>query len=164
MKRLLLLAVGWAGVAWVLRPSKLKSLPYAQIIESAGRKHNVDPRLIASIIMIERNFDTVAIGDGGTSFGLMQVNFTATLNGRLSTARVMGYRGACLDLLIPSIGIDIGTAYLAKQIKRYQDQGYYNIEIPVVAYNTGSAFTADHRLKTGTNNYAKRVMAFYRTL
>jgi membrane-bound lytic murein transglycosylase E len=164
MKRLLLLAGGLAGIAWALRPSKLRSLPYALLIKDAGRKYRIDPLLIASIIKIESDFNTDAIGDGGTSYGLMQVNCTATLTGRLSTARVMGYRGACLDLLIPSIGIDVGTAYLAKQIKRYQEQGYYDIEIPVVAYNTGSAFTADGRLKTGTNNYAKRVMAYYRTL
>ena len=161
MKKLLLLAGGVAGIVWMLRPSKIDSLPYANLIKQAGSKYGVDPKLIASIIKIESNFNPNAIGDAGSSYGLMQVNCTATTRGKISTARVVGHTGSCKRLLEPSVGIDIGSAYLRKQIDRYSQ---HPINVPIVAYNTGSAFTSDQRLKTGTNNYAQRVLDYYNTL
>jgi soluble lytic murein transglycosylase-like protein len=148
---------GWLWFLGRKRFQNLDQLPYADLIDSAAEKHQVDPKLIASIIKIESGFKAQSIGDNGTSFGLMQVNCTPILTGAIGTARVMGFKGDCRELLNPAIGIDIGTAYLARQLNRYGADG-------VVAYNTGYPYHADGSLKTGTNNYAQRVMNFYRSL
>jgi len=160
IKKWLLAIVGVGGWLWYLGSQRrlvISHLPYSDLILSAAKKHQVDPKLIASIIKIESNFRADSIGDNGTSYGLMQVNCSENLTGAISTARVVGFRGACLDLLDPATGIDIGTAYLAKQLNRYGADG-------VVAYNTGHPYHSDGSLKTGTNNYAQRVMEFYRSL
>jgi soluble lytic murein transglycosylase-like protein len=139
------------------KSEKLNALPFSNLIYQASNKHQVDPKLIASIIKIESNFQPDSIGDNGTSFGLMQVNCTRRLTGAISTARVVSFKGNCRDLLNPAIGIDVGTAYLARQLNKYGPDG-------VVAYNTGYPYNTDKTVKTGTNNYAQRVMSFYQSL
>lgn len=70
--------------------------------------------------------------DGRISRGLMQV--------MPGTADQMGYRGNYARLFEPSYGVEVGTKYLAWQIRRYAG----NLKHAIAAFNSGTAkFTKD---------------------
>jgi soluble lytic murein transglycosylase-like protein len=87
--------------------------------------YSVDPMLSYSVVKTESNWNSFAIGDHGKSFGLFQV--------KCSTARGMGYKGKCNNLLNPFINIVYGVAYLSMQLKKYGDDG-------ISAYNAGRPY------------------------
>jgi soluble lytic murein transglycosylase-like protein len=97
--------------------------------------------------------DTTAVThepDGHYSYGLMQVkDSTATRYGVLDPRM----------LLNPAVGIDVGTRYLAEQLKRYKG----NIPAAIAAYNAGTAhFTEQETFRN--QPYVDAVLKFYRGL
>lgn len=103
------------------------------LINEIGSKYGVEPALIKAHIKQESNWDTNAtrfephLND--SSWGLMQV--------LLSTAKeILGNSSlTASQLLDPRVNIEAGTAYIAKNMKRYGGA----ISDVIAAYNAGSA-------------------------
>lgn len=98
----------------------VKTLPYGQLILDAGKKYDVDPVLIASIIKQESNFNSKAVSVTNAK-GLMQL-----VSG---TARQMGVT----DRLDPAQSIDGGTKYLKLLIEQFDG----DVNTAIYAYNGG---------------------------
>lgn len=91
---------------------------------------NLPQGLLSSICYVESGHNVNAIHrhDGkGNSMGLCQI--------KLSTAKLMGFKGTEKDLLKPEINAYYAGKYLSHQIKRYSG----SINKAVIAYNIGSA-------------------------
>ncbi len=87
--------------------------------------YGIEPALIIAIIEKESSYDETAIGDGGESYGLMQIQ------PRWHTARMD--RLGVEDLLNPYQNITVGVDILAGHIATYGDIG-----AALTAYNRGS--------------------------
>lgn len=94
------------------------------IIERA-EAHGIDPAIIMAMAYRESGFNANAIGDGGDSFGLLQIQ------PRWHYARME--RLGCTDLLDPFQNVTVAVDYLAEQIDRYDG----DVAKALVAYNQG---------------------------
>lgn len=108
-----------------------KELEILPIVKDAAAKYNVPSALILAHIKQESNFDPnayraePAIGDAST--GLMQV--------LLGTAKQFSPDATEEEMYDPAFNIDIGTAYIAKNLARYNG----NVQDAIAAYNAGTA-------------------------
>lgn len=80
---------------------------YDALIVAAAADAGLDPDLVKGLIGQESGFNPRAVGDDGSSFGLMQV--------QTATAKGVGVTG---DLLDPATNLRAGCRYLAGQIHR----------------------------------------------
>lgn len=105
-----------------------------------AESHGIAPAIIFAMIWRESSFDASAIGDGGESFGLMQIQpkWNMELMEQLN----------CMDLLDPYQNVMVGISVLAYQRDRYDG----DIAKAIVSYNQG------HFYGTVTQ-YAKDVLA-----
>jgi soluble lytic murein transglycosylase-like protein len=94
--------------------------------------YGINPSLPFSIVKVESNFKSNVIGDKGKSFGLFQV--------KCSTARGLGYKGKCKELLDPYVNTNYGLMYLSYHNRRY-------IKDTISAYNAGRPFLCRHYKK-----------------
>ena len=108
-------------------------------IISESVKAGIDPAIIMAMAYKESSYRIDAIGDGGDSYGLLQVQ-PKHHYGRMQKL-------GCTDLLDPYQNVTVAVDYLAEQIDRYGD-----LAKGLVAYNRG------HYAGTITK-YAKSVMA-----
>lgn len=108
------------------------------IIRLCEEKH-IDPAIVMAMAFKESTYRTDAVGDGGKSFGLLQVQ------PRWHYERMQEL--GCTDLLDPYQNVTIAIDYLADQIERYGD-----LAKGLTAYNAGS-------YKGTITGYAKTVMA-----
>lgn len=109
------------------------------IIEQA-ESHGIDPAIIMAMAFKESTYRTDAIGDGGNSLGLLQVQ------PRWHSARME--KLGCANLLDPYQNVTVAVDYLCELLNRYNG----NIANALTAYNRGSY--------TGTvTQYAKTVLA-----
>lgn len=88
-------------------------------------KYHVDPVIVLAMIWQESNFDASVMGDGGDSYGLMQIQ-------PKWTAELMQELG-CTNLLDPYQNVTVGVAVLADKLSWYSG----DIEKALVAYNAG---------------------------
>ena len=102
-------------------------------------EHNIDPAIVMAMIWRESRFHADSVGDGGNSFGLMQIQ-PRWHSGRMKKL-------GCEDLLDPYQNVVVGIDYLAESIDRYDG----NIAKALVAYNQGS-------YKGTVTAYAKAVL------
>ena len=125
------------------------------IIKEISAKYNVPEALIKAVITVESNWDVNAsryeVGMKDASWGLMQV--------LLSTAReVLGKPGlTTTELLNPKTNIEAGTAYLARQLKRYGG----NIPDARAAYNAGTANFNPVTRMYSNQGYVNKVYGYY---
>ncbi|MCL2846809.1 MAG: lytic transglycosylase domain-containing protein [Firmicutes bacterium] len=139
---------------------------YRDEINSAARRFDIEPDLIAAIIRAESGFRADAVSPRG-AVGLMQL--------MPATARYIGEKVGFADahesVHIPSFNITLGTAYL-----RYLFDKFGDLQTVLIAYNAGEgrvsnwltmndfSTTRDGRavLRTSpypeTNAYVRRVM------
>ena len=108
------------------------------IINLCEEKH-IDPAIVMAMAYKESSYRTNAIGDGGKSYGLMQVQ------PRWHYERMQ--KLGCTDLLDPYQNVTVAIDYLAYQIERYGD-----LAKGLTAYNAGS-------YRGTITGYAKTVMA-----
>lgn len=107
------------------------------IIKTSEEK-GISPAIVFAMAYRESRYRTDAVGDGGASLGLLQIQ------SRWHTARME--RLDCLDLLDPYQNVIVGVDYLAEQLDRYGD-----LAKALTAYNAG-------HYKGTITNYAKSVM------
>lgn len=90
-----------------------------------AESHGIDPAIIFAMIWRESTFDASAIGDGGESFGLMQIQpkWNMELMEDLN----------CMNLLDPYQNVMVGISVLAYQRDRYDG----DIAKAIVSYNQG---------------------------
>ena len=108
------------------------------IINLCEEKH-IDPAIVMAMAYKESTYRVDAVGDGGKSYGLLQVQ------PRWHYKRMQEL--GCTDLLDPYQNVMVAIDYLADQIERYGD-----LAKGLTAYNAGS-------YKGNVTGYAKTVMA-----
>lgn len=103
-------------------------------------ERGIDPAIVMAMIWRESRFHADSVGDGGRSFGLMQIQpyWHSTRMEKLG----------CDDLLDPHQNVVVGIDYLAESIRRYDG----DVAKALVAYNQGS-------YKGTVTAYAKSVLA-----
>jgi len=118
-------------------------------------KHQIDPKLICSVISVESRFDSLAVSMVGAK-GLMQV--------MESTAYLMQKQNLIsenFDLFSVQDNIDIGTAVLKHEL------GKFSLRAALAAYNCGhygGKMWATNRslLPKETQEYPLKVLSYYR--
>lgn len=88
-------------------------------------EHHIDPAIVLAMIWKESRYNPEAVGDGGNSLGLMQIQ-PYWHGGRME-------RLGCEDLLDPYQNVVVGIDYLAESIDRYDGDAAKAL----VAYNQG---------------------------
>lgn len=103
-------------------------------------EHGIDPAVVMAMAYKESNYRTDAVGDGGKSYGLLQVQ------PRWHYARMQEL--GCTDLLDPYQNVVVGIDYLCDLLSKYGDIGK-----ALTVYNRGSY--------NGTvTQYAKTILAY----
>ena len=95
-------------------------VPYAVFIRAASQKYGVDQELIASVILVESNFNPQAVSRRNAR-GLMQL-LPETAQ-RLQVTNVFD----------PAQNIDAGTRYLKELLEQYKQ----DLALTLAAYNAG---------------------------
>jgi soluble lytic murein transglycosylase-like protein len=121
---------------------------YQKDIESAARRHNVDPALIHAVISAESGYNPFARSQAGAA-GLMQL--------MPETAKRFGAR----NRLDPAENIHAGTRYLRVLMDLFNN----DLELVLAAYNAGenAVIRAGHRVPPyeETMTYVPRVLRYY---
>ena len=94
------------------------------IIETC-EEHHIDPAIVMAMAYRESGFNAEAIGDGGDSYGLLQIQ-PRWHYGRME-------RLGCTDLIDPFQNVTVVVDYLAEQLERYDG----DMAKALVAYNQG---------------------------
>lgn len=125
-----------------------KKSKFADLINQAANKHNVDPRLVHAVIQTESAYNAGAISSAG-AVGLMQL--------MPDTARRYGVT----DRSNPDQNVDGGTRYLKDLIKMFTP----NLDLAVAAYNAGENAVIKYHYSIPpypeTQNYVKQVLSLY---
>ena len=103
-------------------------------------ERGIDPAIVMAMMWRESRYRADAIGDGGNSFGLMQIQ------PKWHSKRME--RLGCTDLLDPHQNVTVGIDYLAYKLDSYDG----DIEKALVGYNQGS-------YKGTITAYAKTILA-----
>jgi membrane-bound lytic murein transglycosylase B len=127
--------------------NKEKYRQYDHIIEEMGRKYNVDPKLIKSMIKHESDFNTKTVSHAGAA-GLMQL------------MPVNAKEFGVTDRFDPRQNIEAGT----KEIRKYLDKYNGDLKLSLAAYNAGMGNVKKYGgippFKE-TQNYIKKVTNTY---
>ena len=120
---------------------------YTSLIESACKKHNVDPELVKAVIQIESAYNSSAKSPAG-AIGLMQL--------MPGTAQRFGVE----QIYDPDQNIHGGVQYLKFLLELFNNE----LPLAVAAYNAGEG--AVQKFKgipryTETQNYVRKVLTLY---
>lgn len=116
--------------------------PYAELFNAAGRRHDVDPILLASVAEVESGFDPSAVSSAGAG-GLMQF--------MPATASEMG-----VEPFDPASAVDGAARYLARDLERFGQ-----LDLAIAAYNAGPGAVEQHGgipPFAETQNYVRKVL------
>ncbi len=133
------MAAVFLAAGWLLR-DRLQDLTvddtrFADQINAAAKRYNLDPQLVRAVIFQESRFDPKARGKAG-EVGLMQVLPTGAV---AEWVRLSGNPIPRLEeLTIPERNLDIGCWYLAQGMRRYADCDG-TIELSLARYNAGQS-------------------------
>lgn len=120
---------------------------YFKVVRDASMKHDLDPRLIATIIYVESGGNRTAVSPRGAK-GLMQL-----------TPAVYRQYGVDDPFDIEQ-NIHVGTAYFAYLLDKFDG----NLVHALAAYNCGPSRVVEHKgipPIRETRDYVKRVLEFY---
>lgn len=109
-------------------------------IISEAIEHDIDPAIIMAMAYKESTYNTNAVGDGGNSYGLLQIQPKWHYQ-RMSKL-------GCTDLLDPYQNVIVGIDYLSEQLARYDG----HMGKALTAYNAG-------HYSGKVTNYAKTIIA-----
>lgn len=109
-------------------------------IISESIKAGIDPEIIFAMAYRESSYNPKSIGDGGDSYGLLQIQ------PKWHSERMN--KLGCTDLLDPYQNVIVGIDYLSEQLVRYDG----HMGKALTAYNAG-------HYKGKVTSYAKTVMA-----
>lgn len=113
--------------------------------------YDIDPAVVISVIARESSFRPKAMGDGGESYGLMQIK----KKWHIARMEKLGVT----DLLDPYQNVAVGIDLLA-ELLRYGD----SLEWALMCYNGGYSY-ADKRMASGKiSDYAKCVISMSQEL
>jgi soluble lytic murein transglycosylase-like protein len=124
-------------------PAPKLDVPYADEISDAAKEFRLDPKLIASVISVESNFNWKAVSPK-SSLGLMQ------LQPKTATALAVG------NVFDPRQNITGGSRYLRQLLDHYGQ----NLVLALAAYNAGPDRVQQYRGVPPfreTYNYIQRV-------
>lgn len=103
--------------------------PYQALVEPTAARYSVDPALVYAVMRQESRFEP-GVASSADARGLMQV---VPATGQ-SIARSLGRDGVDADdLFRPYVNIDLGVAFLAQQLKRFDGETW----AALAAYNAG---------------------------
>ncbi len=121
---------------------------FAELIEQAAYRHQVDAKLVHAVIQTESAYNSTAQSPAG-AVGLMQL--------MPDTARRFGV----IDRNDPDQNVDGGTRYLKHLINLFNP----NLDLAVAAYNAGENAVIRYNNSIPpypeTQNYVKQVLALY---
>ena len=121
---------------------------FAELIEQAANRHQVDAKLVHAVIQTESAYNSTAQSSKG-AVGLMQL--------MPDTARRFGVT----DRNDPDQNVDGGTRYLKYLINLFNP----NLDLAVAAYNAGENAVIRYNNSIPpypeTQNYVKQVLALY---
>lgn len=142
-------------------------IKYSEFVEKYSKEYDVDKYLIYACIKAESNFNENAESKKGAK-GLMQL--MDSTGKEIAKGLDMSIDND--DLFEPEINIKLGTKYISKMLKKYE-----NIELALAAYNAGSG-NVDSWINSGkikadgtdvenipfkeTNNYVRKILRDYR--
>lgn len=135
----------------VLSPNALATLPatLAPLVQSASRRHQLDPTLVAALMYVESRYRPDARSPKG-ALGLMQL--------MPATAARYGVRSAA-DLLDPRTNIDVGVRHLRTLHDRYDGR----LALMLAAYNAGEGAVERYGQRVPpfaeTEDYVRRITA-----
>ena len=109
-------------------------------IISEAVEHDIDPAIIVAMAYRESRYKTQAVGDSGSSLGLLQV--------QPKWHKKRMERLGCTDLLDPYQNVTVAVDYLAEQINRYGG----SVAKGLTAYNKG-------HYAGKVTNYANKILA-----
>ena len=136
-----------AGKNAIAAMSKNKKL-FSPIINSAAKKHSLDPQLLHAVIRAESAYNPKAVSHKG-AVGLMQL--------MPATAVRFGVK----DREDPAENINGGAQYLSELLKLFES----DIKLAVAAYNAGEHNVMKYGNKippfNETRQYVTKVMKFY---
>ena len=117
-------------------------------IKTLCEEEGIDPTVIIAMIEVESSYDSETIGDGGNSFGLMQIQ------PRWHDQRMQAL--AVTDLLDPKQNVKVGIDILAELLAKYGG----DVEMALVAYNAGPTGAYRHWFSRGvySSDYSKKVL------
>lgn len=156
MKKLITLLLFVPFILGVSQPAEPEPELYpvpldAQLQEhiiSVSEAYNVDPVLVLAIIEKESAFDADRIGDGGNSYGLMQVN---------APSHPDRMEKLCIsNLLCPYCNVIVGIDYLAECLAVYED-----VHMALIRFNAGQTNANAGWFSVGRyqSDYSREVMA-----
>lgn len=122
---------------------------FADIIEKAAEKYDVDAKLIVSVIKAESNFNPNAVSSCGAA-GLMQL--------MPATAAGLGVQ----DSFDPEQNIMGGVKLLHRLLTKYDG----NVQLALAAYNAGPGAVDRYGgipPYTETQTYVQRIMQYYQS-
>ena len=119
----------------------------AHIIRTC-ESYGIAPTIVFAMIDRESDFDADTIGDGGESFGLLQVK------PRYHSERMENH--GVTDLLDPYGNVLVGIDYLAELLDKYDG----NMEKALVAYNMGPTGAYENCFSKGiySGDYSREVL------
>ena len=115
-------------------------------IATTCEDYHIDNALVIAMISVESKYNANAIGDGGDSIGLMQIQskWHAERMARLGVT----------DLTNPYENVTVGIDYLAEKLAEGQ-----GIEWALMAYNGGNQYANEMTVAGKVSTYAMEVMA-----
>ncbi len=104
------------------------------LLLAAGQKHQVDPRLLSAVVWKESTYNPQALGAAG-EVGLMQIMEGALTDWKRTHSRQDVSRE---DLWDPAFNVEVGTWYLARAIRHWQEAGSRDpLPFALAEYNAG---------------------------
>lgn len=125
----------------------------AHITNECGA-YEIDPIIVFAMIEKESGFHADEIGDGGESYGMMQV--------KEKYHRDRMERLGVTDLLNPYENVMVGVDYLAELHDKYDG----NMEMALMAYNAGPRGANKHWFSKGifSNRYSQEVVEMSKSI
>lgn len=146
------------GIAWL--PAEVAV--WTPEIEQAAARHDIDPKLLAIVVLVESGGNPLATSRAGAR-GLAQLMPSTAVD----IAKQRGLpKPSELDLYLPTLNLDFSAYYLAWLLRRYRDHED-QVELAAAAYNGGPGrvsrwLRGKGRLPRETKAYKARVGALYR--